>query len=203
MKLYILLILSLVLQYGCVSQGNFRMANMDSSSSAVVSSDGITLFVKPILDSDKLESYYGTNLVKKGILPIQVRILNESKYDVGVSVDNFSLIDRQGESHKVINLDNIYEKVKNSHAFVVLDIPLILITGAPLAHVALSGSNIGTDTNLKVTIFKDGVIPRQKSMEGIIYVHLAKELQSVNNWVFSSKIFLRDSDKNMVLTTPL
>lgn len=203
MKLILTAIVVIIGLFGCASRGSFNLTRLETASSISARKDDITIFIKPITDSEQLNNYFGDNLFKCGVLPIQVRILNDSKYDIGVSVDNFKLHDQKSKSYDSIDVENIYNEIKSSQAYVLFDIPIVLLTGVPLTHMGLSGSNTKTKTNLMVNLFKNGVIPRRESAEGIVYMRIPEEIDSLSNWMFSSTIFKRDNDESITLTAPL
>lgn len=204
MKLYhSIYILLISLMTGCASQGNFMLSSLDSTNSTVIKKNDITLFLNPILDKDKLDEYYGDNLVRRGILPIQIRIVNESNNDIGVNIDNFKLISSKGELCNSIDVNMIYDQIKNGNSYLLVDVPLILITGVPIAYIFKESENVKTRTNLLMNLFKNGIISKRESVEGMVYMHLTERIDSLTNWTFSSTVFLRNSEESTTITIPL
>lgn len=204
MKSYHLIaILVISLMTGCASQGSFMLTALDITNSIVFKKNDVTLFINPILDKRKLDEYYGDDLVKKGILPIHIRILNESNNDIGVNIDNFKLNSSKGKSYDSIDVNMIYDQIKNGNSYLLVDIPLILITGVPIAYIFKESENVKTRTNLMINLFKNGIIHRRESVEGMVYMHLTESIENLNNWTFSSTVFLRNSEENSRITVPL
>ena len=188
---------------GCASQGNFMLSALDNTNSITVKKYDVSFFVKPILDKNKLDECYGDDLVSKGILPVQIRILNESNSDIGVNIENFMLINKNGNKSNSIDVNMIYDQIKNGNSYLLVDVPLILLTGRPIAYIFKQSENVKTRTNLMMNLFKNGIITKRESVEGMVYIQITENIESLKNWTFSSTVFLKNSEESFTVLAPL
>ena len=84
-------------------------------------SNGVEVYIEPFVDKNEVKKYFGTNLIAKGIFPVYVKIVNETK-DLSIFVDDttFSLV-VENNNYKPIKIDVysselsvVYEKMVKS-----------------------------------------------------------------------------------------
>jgi hypothetical protein len=120
MKSRAILITCLILLFinGCAAHNAARQPDLSydlKAQESKIDKDGITLMAKVFHLKSELSTYFDDDLLKYGVLPIQINLQNKSyPSPIVMNIDGINLIDPTGTRNPGLSCEQVYDKVKRS-----------------------------------------------------------------------------------------
>jgi hypothetical protein len=191
----IIIFFSVVILYGCASHSSYKLTNLDETTNITADYAGIKFYVKPFTDEDALVKYFGNDLVDIGIVPIQIRIKNESESEVAIDCSNIKLIPPdEATIINSISAEEVYSMAKNGYWSTAIWTIAFLDLGFFASAANITEANMRLDSDLQARLFKNGVIQRGRATEGVVFFRIEPDTRSLANWKLSTRVFPKKKD---------
>ena len=149
-------------------------------------SNGVEVYIEPFVDKNEVKKYFGTNLIAKGIFPVYVKIVNETK-DLSIFVDDttFSLV-VENNNYKPIKIDEIKDVSAGTAVATAgtccISIPCMLLGGKMATDASVINYNFNYN-KLHPTTISPG-----KDVSGFVYFRLPKKGRIPEFWKIQASI---------------
>lgn len=117
-KLWSSLCLVLLLSAGCAQHDAVRHPSLAYDLTAQQNKlvqGNLEFMARPIHSRTELETYFGTDLLRHGVLPVQMVVANKSGETVNFTTEGLALYDPSGGRHPFLPADKVVDKSKRSH----------------------------------------------------------------------------------------
>ena len=183
-KIYYFLTIALLL-CSCASHDVTYRSNLTYNIEAQenkVAENGIVLMAKPVLIKSELELYYDEDLLKYGILPVQVYLSNNSEDGIYFLTEEIILKDPLERSYQVVPVNSVVDKAEKSYWRAAGWGLLTYGIGAipSVNNVRKTNKVIREDYESKA--LKSTIIPKGASTEGTVFFEVPKDIVSVDQW---------------------
>lgn len=185
---------SLLAVLGCASHNAVRQPDLSYDLKAQenkVEKSGMILMVKPFHLKSELATYFDDDVLKYGVLPIQINLQNKSYPGAIVfNADGINLIDATGARSPGMACEQVYDKVKRSQwRSAGWGVAFGLVGVIPsLINVSTTNDKIRAD--LESRMIKSGNIVPGGMTEGLTYFSVPQDLSSLSGWKVS--VVLKD-----------
>lgn len=198
-----IIFLTLILTYGCATHNVARQPDLSydlKAQESKVDNDGITLMVKAFHLKSELSTYFDDDLLKYGVLPVQINLQNKSYPNpIVMSTDGINLIDATGTRNPGMSCEQVYEKMKKSQWRSVGWGAAFGIFGIIPSLVNVSNTNEKILTDLESRMMKGGNIICGGMTEGLTFFSVPEDLSNLSGWKIS--LILKDikATKDIIL----
>jgi len=200
-----LLILSLVaiLATGCATHKAARQPDLSYDLKAQenkVDKAGVTLMVKCFHLKSDLITYFDGDILKYGVLPIQINLQNRAHPNpVVLNIDGINLIDPTGTRSPIMSSEQVMDKAKKSYWRSAGWGVAFGIFGLIPSLVNVSNTNKKIQADYESRMIKPGNLICGGMTEGLVFFSVPEDLSNLSGWKLS--IVLKDikSQENVVL----
>lgn len=199
----LLCVLGILLLFGCSSHSTFALKPLDGDNKAKAMQNGVTLSARPFLTTKELKNYFGEDLVKKGLLPLQVHILNESDSDIGVVVESMGLLPPDARSIMAADSSAAYKKAKSGFGATPIHVLAFGMVGLFGSTANVTAANMKLASDLESKLLKDGIVQRHKYVDGVVFFPIQGAPRSLNGWHLYLKIYHRKKMESFEINVPL
>jgi hypothetical protein len=187
MKRYLYFLIIAFLLSSCASHNATYQSNLAYDIDAQknkVTENGIELMAKPVLLKSEYKSYFGENLIKYGVLPVQVYISNHSEEDFLLSTDGIILIDPSQKHYPVVPVNDVVKKVKKSYWRTAGWGVAFGLIGAVPSMINVNHTNKKIQEDYASKVLKSGNVPDGAVTEGTVFFEVPKDIISLDGWEF-------------------
>lgn len=197
------LLLVTLLSISCASRNALQQPSLSfdlNTQQNKVDSNGIEAMVKPIHSYADMKSYYDDDIIKYGVLPVQVYIKNKSNKPYLFSLDGINLLNSTGLRVPMLSTDQTYERIKKSQW---RSAGWAAATGILALFSVHNVSEINDQIKADISgrILKGGNLIPGAATEGTLFYNVPPEISSIDNWKMS--ILLKDANGNLTTLTYL
>lgn len=207
---YIKLLVSLsiyLLFAGCATHNVTQPPTLDHDLRAQqkqLESKGILLMVNAMHQEDDLKVYFDDDLIKYGILPVQVNITNKhSSQNYLFRPDDIALANAEGDRQQQLTLEQVMDRAKKSYwrsagwgvAFGVI--------GAGVSAVNVSNANNKMRATYSARMIKAGNLDRGNIVEGFTFFDVPKDLATLDGWKLDLLMANPSTGDSIALEYPL
>ena len=205
MKLRACFIVCLILfvSSGCASHKSARQPNLSIDLKAQenkVEKDGITLIVKAFHLKSELVTYFGDDLLKYNVLPVQINLQNKSyERTVVLNTDGINLSDLAGNRNSIMPSEQVIGKAKKSYWRAAGWGAVISLLAVIPSLINISNTNNKIQADYESRMIKGGNLICDGVTEGLTFFSVPKDLNSLYWWKVS--VILKDieSSKDIIL----
>jgi len=185
MKL-VAILLSLGVLAGCASHNTVQAPDLNYNLKAQeqrIEQDGVLYMAKAIHKKEEVEQYFGKDLLKNGVLPVQVFMQNKSHNGTFLyDSSRTQLKTSDGQALQVLPLNDVYEEAKTSMGQAVLWGAGFGLIGAAASAYNISETNDKIKADLDNKMLKNGALSQGASTQGFLFFNVPKDLASLNGW---------------------
>lgn len=157
----------------------------------VVEDSGVTMLARPIHAKSELEAYFDSDLVKLGILPVQINLHNKSHdRNLIFSPENISLYAPDSSRSAQLDVNQIMDRAKKSYWRTAGWGVAFGLIGAGVSAVNVSKTNNKMQATYESRIVKGGNLNKGNMTEGFVFFNVPKDLDHLNGWKLG--LVLRD-----------
>jgi hypothetical protein len=182
----LMICLVLFLSYGCASHKAAVQPNLSydlNSQENKVDRDGITLMVKVFHLESELTTYFDDDVLKYGMLPIQINLHNKSNPNaIVMNIDGINLIDPTGTRSPGLSCEQTYDKMKRSQWRSAGWGLAAGIFGIIPSLINVSNTNDKIKADIEARMIKDGNIINGGMTEGMTFFMVPEEVSSLSGW---------------------
>jgi len=203
LRLFFIFCLVLVSFFGCASHKAARQPDLSYDLKAQenkVDRDGITLMVKAFHLKSELSTYFDEDLLKYGMLPIQINLQNKSyPSPVVMNIEGINLIDVMGTRYPGLSSEQTYDIVKRSQWRSAGWTVAAGIFGLIPSLINVSNTNDKIRADLESRQLKSGNIICGGMTEGLMFYSVPEDLSNLSGWKIS--VILKDvqNTKDVIL----
>ena len=183
--------------WGCASHSCYNLRKLDGSAGIKAYRDGISIAIRPFLLPNELKNYFGSDLIKKRILPVQFHIENGSSSDIGLDKKNFVFVEPDGHVVNSLGMEDAYKGAKDGYLPTAVWTVAFLDLGLFASAGNITDSNMKLDSDFQSKMLKNGVILKHRAADGIVFFRIKNSTRSLEKWQFFSK-FLSLSKKEVI-----
>jgi len=192
-----LMFILLLLMNGCASYNAARPPVLNYDLEAQVNKvelNGVVLMAKPMHLQSELSRYFDNDLMKNGILPIQINIHNKS-YDgtLVFSPDGLNLIDLSNNRCPCLSIDQVVNKTKKSYWRTAGWGVLAGVVGIIPSVINISKTNKKIRASYETRMLKGGNLISGSVTEGFTFFAVPPNISSLTGWKLSA--LLKDPTK--------
>lgn len=160
----------------------------------VVETSGVAMMARPVHAKSELETYFDNDLVRLGILPVQVNLHNKSYGgNLIFSPQSISLY-APDDSHVVqLGVNQIMDRAKKSYWRSAGWGVAFGLVGAGVSAVNVSQTNKKVRSTYESRIIKGGNLDEGNMTEGFVFFDVPKDLDSLDGWKLG--MVLRDPNE--------
>lgn len=182
-------ITSAFLMFGCAShdvQNTATLETLPENNAERIESQGFELIAKAILSEEEHISYFDNDLIKQGILPLQLYIGNVDSDDIyQIKPEDIVITDANGVRKPALTVDQIVQKTKKSYWRTAGWTVLFGVFGAVPSAINVSKTNAKIRASYNAKILKESSLRRGNETEGLMFFVIPKESTSIDNWELS------------------
>lgn len=182
------------LSYGCASHKAALQPNLSYDLKAQenkIDKEGITMMVKAFHLQSELTTYFDDDLLKYGMLSIQVNLQNKSYPNtVVLNIDGINLIDPTGTRNPGLSCEQAYDKMKRSQWRSVGWGVAAGLFGVIPSLINVSNTNDKIRADLESRMMKGGNIINGGMTEGLAFFMVPEEISGLSGWKVA--IILKD-----------
>jgi hypothetical protein len=199
----LIICITLFLSYGCASHKAARQPDLSYDLKAQenkIDRDGITLMVKTFHLKSELSTYFDEDLLKYGMLPIQINLQNKSYPNpVVMNIDGINLIDAMGTRYPGLSSEQTYDIAKRSQWRSAGWTVAAGIFGLIPSLINVSNTNDKIRADFESRQLKSGNIICGGMTEGLMFFSVPEDLSNLSGWKIS--IILKDvqNTKDIIL----
>jgi len=186
--------LILIVSSGCATHKAARQPDLAYDLKAQENKtemDGITLMVKAFHLKSELETYFDEDLLKYGVLPIQINLQNKSyERTVVFSIDGINLIDPTGTRNPVMSSEQVVDVAKKSYWRTAGWGVAFGLFGAIPSVINVSKTNKKIQADYEARMIKGGNLIGGGVTEGLAFFSVPEDLSSLTGWKVS--VILKD-----------
>ncbi len=194
LRLFFIFCLVLVSFFGCATHKAARQPELSYDLRAQenkIEQDGISYLVKCFHLKSDLETYFDDDLLKYGILPVQINLQNKSyPRPVVLSKSGINLIDPTGTRHPIMPSEQVIDKVKKSYWRAAGWGVAAGIFGIIPSMINVSNTNKKIQADYESRMIKGGNLIRGGVTEGLVFFSVPEDLSSLTGWKVS--VILKD-----------
>ena len=180
------------LLFGCAGHSTFALKQLTNSEHIQINKNGVSIFVRPFIKTDELQNYFAEDLVQKGILPIQLHILNESESDIGITTDSFLLLPPDGNVINTATSDDAYRNAKSGYGATPIFTIAFLTVGFLGSIGNVTDANIKLSSDLQSKLLKSGIVQKHRFSDGVVFFPIKKNIQTLDGWHLSIPVYCRN-----------
>ena len=188
---------------GCSSHEVQRASTMSSTpkvDSERIQSQGFEMVAKPILSQEEHQVYFDNDLIKQGILPVQVYVKNMETEDVfTLRPENVHVTDSSGNRKPVMTVDQIVEKTKKSYWRTAGWTVLFGVFGAIPSAINVSKTNEKIRNAYNESILKENTLRHGDEAEGLSFFAISEDSSNINGWELSMVLKSNTGSKTVPL----
>lgn len=194
---------NVVFLYGCAAHNAARQPALSYDPKAQenkIDRDGVTLMAKPFHLKSELSTYFDDDLLKYGILPVQINLQNKSyPNSVVMSIDGINLIDPTGTRNPSLSFEQVYDKVKRSQWRTVGWGVAFGIFGIIPSLINVSNTNDKIRADFESRLLKSGNIVPGGMTDGLMFFSVPEDLSNLSGWKISVTLKDIKSTKDIIL----
>lgn len=187
MKKFLVNLVLLFFVISCSSHKAVRQSNLAFDLEAQqnkTTKDGIELMIKPIHLKSELSTYFDEDLLKYGVLPVQVAICNKGDKPVYFSTEGINLIDPSGKRCPLLPVDAVVDKAKKSLWRTAGWTVAFGIFGLIPSAINVSNTNKKIQADYDSRIIKSGNMGSGAVTEGLTFFDVPSNMSSLDGWKF-------------------
>jgi len=179
--------------HNAVIQPNL-MFDLQAEQNGIVQ-DGIKLLVKPIYLKSDLIAYFDQDLLKYGILPVQISIINKSNNTIYFSTDGINLIDTNNHRCPLLSVASVVDKCKKSYWRTAGWTVAFGVFGLIPSAINVSNTNEKIQSDFDSRVLKSGNMVPGAITEGLVFFDVPRDISTFDNWrlVLTFKDMLNDN----------
>lgn len=172
--------------------------------SAKVESNHIAVLVKPIQSKLEMEKYFGGDLLKYGILPIEVSITNLGHDGSMVFEPNgLNLTGPSNEHSTMLSLDQVYDRTKKSQWRTAGWAVGFGIFGLIPSAINVNNVNNKMRADYQEKMLSGGNIAKGEAKEGVAFFSVPQDLKSLDAWKLNIMVKDFTNQTNVTVDYPL
>lgn len=189
--------------FGCATHKAARQPDLSYDLKAQenkVDKDGITLMTKCFHLKSELETYFDEDLLKYGVLPIQINLQNKSyPKTVVFNTDGINLIDPTGTRNPIMSSEQVIEKAKKSYWRTAGWGVAAGIFGIIPSMINVSNTNKKIQADYESRMIKGGNLVCGGVTEGLAFFSVPEDVSNLSGWKVS--VILKDieNSNNIIL----
>jgi len=203
LKAWLIVCLMLVVSSGCASHKAARQPDLSYDLKAQenkVAKDGIILMVKVFHLKSELETYFDDDLLKYGLLPVQINLQNKSHgRNVVFNTDGINLIDPTGTRNPIMSSEQVIDKAKRSFWRTAGWGVAFGCIGAIPSAINVSNTNKKIQADYESRMTKGGNLIAGGMTEGLAFFTVPEDLSSLSGWKVSMILKDIESLENIIL----
>jgi len=165
-----------------------------------VETHGLILMAKPIHLKSELERYFDNDLLKSGVLPIQIHVLNKSyERPVVFSTDGINLIDPSQARAPMLSGDQLMKKVKKSFWRTAGWSVAFGVFGLIPSAINVSKTNKKIQADYESRMVRGGNLIPGAVTEGTAFFSVPPDISSLNGWKVSLILVDPTKDERIVI----
>ncbi len=188
-RFILILFLSILLFFGCSSHDVQKTATLETlpdNKAERIQSQGFELIAMPILTEEEHISYFDNDLIKQGILPLQLYVGNVESDDIyQLRPEDIVVTDVNGARKPTMTVDQIVEKTKKSYWRTAGWGVLFGVFGAIPSAMNVSKTNEKIRTSYNERIMKESTLRKGTEAEGLMFFVIPKDSATIDNWELS------------------
>jgi len=149
-----------------------------------VTENGVDLVTKPIHSKSELKSYFDQDLLKDGILPVQVSISNNSHNDFYLDTEGISLVDPSQNRYPVLPVSAVVKKAKKSYWRTAGWGVAFGLLGVIPSAINVNSTNTKIEDDYYAKALKSGNLSNGAGMEGLVFFAVPDGMTSLDGWEF-------------------
>jgi hypothetical protein len=197
----------LLLLVGCASHKVVETPSLGFDLTAQdkqIVENGVSLMARPIHRQAELETYFGTDILKYGILPVQLNIQNKDHQGaLSFTTESLSLINPDGARAPLLSVDQVMEKAKKSYWRTAGWTVAFGIFGAIPSAINVTNTNKEMRADYESRIMKDGILQQGSVTEGTAFFSVPPKLDSLNGWKLSMVLKGSNGNEDLILSQAL
>ena len=151
-----------------------------------IESQGFEFIAKPILTEEEHLSYFDNDLIKQGILPMQLFVANVESDDMyQLKPENIVVTDINGVRKTGLTVDQLVQKTKKSYWRTAGWTVLFGVFGAVPSAINVSKTNAKIRSSYTAKIMKESTLRKGAEAEGLMFFAIPKDSDSIENWELS------------------
>jgi hypothetical protein len=202
-RVFFIFCLVLVLSSGCATYKAARQPNLSydlTTQQNKVDKDGISLMIKCFHLKSDLTTYFDDDLLKYGILPVQVNLQNKSYPNtVVLSTDGINLIDPTGNRNPLMPIEQVIDKTKKSYWRTAGWGVATGIFGIIPSMINVSNTNKKIQADYESRMIKGGNLISSGMTEGLTFFSVPEDLSSLNGWKVSVVLKDIETSKDIII----
>ncbi len=166
--------------HNAVLQPNL-MFDLHAQQNGIVK-DGIKLLVKPIYLKSDLITYFDQDLLKYGILPVQISILNKSNSTIYFSTEGINLMDTNNNRCPLLSVDSVIDKCKKSYWRTAGWTVAFGVFGLIPSAINVLNTNEKIQSDYDSRVLKSGNMVPGSTTEGLAFFDVPQNISTLDNW---------------------
>ena len=203
LKAWFIVCLMLVVSSGCATHKAARQPQLSydlTTQQNKVDKDGISLMIKCFHLKSDLETYFDDDLLKYGILPVQVNLQNKSyPTTVVLSTDGINLLDPTGSRSALMSTNQVIDKAKKSYWRAAGWGVAAGVFGIIPSMINVSNTNKKIQADYESRAIKGGNLIPGGMTEGLTFFLVPEDLSSLNGWKVSVVLKDIESSKDVII----
>ena len=189
--------------FGCATHKSVKQPNLSYDLKAQenkIEQDGISCMVKCFHLKSDLMNYFDDDVLKYGILPVQINLQNNSyPRPVVLNTDGINLIDSTGTRHPTLSCEQVLEKMKKSYWRTAGWGVAFGIFGIIPSAINVSNTNKKIRADYESRTIKGGNLICGGVTEGLSFFSIPEDLDNLSGWQVA--IILKDiqQSKDIIL----
>ena len=202
-RIFFILCLVVVLSFGCATYKAARQPQLSydlTTQQNKVNEDGIALMIKCFHLKSDLTTYFDDDLLKYGILPVQVNLQNKSYPNtVVLNTDGINLIDPTGSRIPLMSIEQVIDKTKKSYWRTAGWGVAAGVFGIIPSIINVSNTNKKIQADYESRMIKGGNLIGGSMTEGLTFFSVPEDLSSLNGWKVSVVLKDIENSKDIIL----
>lgn len=176
----------ILLTFGCATHKSVHQPNLSydlKSQENKIEQDGISCMVKCFHLKSDLMNYFDDDVLKYGILPVQINLQNNSyPRPVVFNTDGINLIDPTGTRHPILSCEQVLEKMKKSYWRTAGWGAAFGIFGIIPSAINVSNTNKKIRADYESRTIKGGNLICGGVTEGLSFFSVPEDLENFSGW---------------------
>ena len=188
-RFILVFIVTALLVFGCASHDVQQTATLETlpeNKTERVESQGFEFVAKPILTEEEHTSYFDNDLIRQGILPLQLYVGNVESDDIyQLKPEDIVVTDSSGNRKPAMTVEQIVQKTKKSYWRTAGWTVLFGVFGAVPSAINVSKTNEKIRASYNSRILKESTLRKGAEAEGLMFFVIPKDSASIDNWELS------------------
>lgn len=199
----IIICLLMFFTFGCATHKAAHQPNLSFDLKAQenqINQDGISYMVKCFYLKSDLDTYFDDDILKYGILPVQINLQNKHyPRPVILNTDGINLINSTGVRFPMLSCEQVMEKIKKSYWRTAGWGVAFGLLGVIPSAINVSNTNKKIRSDYESRMIKSGNLVCGGMTEGLCFFSVPEDLDNLSGWQVSTVLKDIQEEKSIIV----